>query len=47
MYNKLWNTTYKELREKLEREPTTKEVYLEMLDKMFNSNELEDKNDTE
>ena len=46
MYNKLWNTTYKELKTKLKRKPSTREVQLEMLHKMFGTKEIGHKNET-
>jgi hypothetical protein len=36
MHTNIWDKTYIELRKRLKREPTTREVQRAMLDKMFN-----------
>lgn len=46
MHNELWDSTYKELKAKFKREPSTREVQLEMLHKIFDTKELGRKNET-
>jgi len=43
MFDNLWDNTYRYLKTKLQREPSTREIQIEMLDKMFNSHKLKER----
>ena len=43
MFDNRWNDAYRELKMELEREPSVREIQIEMLNKMFNSSKLKER----